>query len=151
MNYPLYQQAKELQQIVMQCLHKEGQTAYTNVEEWIETQAFLARSVNELLKQKGNTPNEEGERLLAILMGYTIAVRNRRNIAVALEQAERVIPQITDKLLKCKLAVYCYGECLDEELGMMAHRFIEEQKLCGNPKEMACLEELLMNFSCSSD
>ena len=147
MKYPLYQQAKELQQIVMRCLYKDGQTAYTDVEEWTATQAFLAQSIGELLKQEGSTSNEEGERLLAILMGYTIAVRNRRNIAVALEQAERVIPQITDKLLKCKLAVYCYGECLDEELGMMAHRFIEEQKLCGNMKEVACLEELLMNFS----
>lgn len=147
MKYPLYQQAKELQQIVMRCLYKDGQTTYTDVEEWTATQAFLAQSIGELLKQEGNTPNEEGERLLAILMVYTIAVRNRRNIAVALEQAERVIPQITDELLKCKLAVYCYGECLDEELGMMAHRFIEEQKLCGNMKEVACLEELLMNFS----
>lgn len=139
--------AREIQQVVMRCLLEESRVPYTDVEEWTATQAFLARSIGGLLKQEGSTPNEEGERLLAILMGYTIAVRNRRNIAVALEQAERVIPQITDKLLKCKLAVYCYGECLDEELGMMAHRFIEEQKLCGNPKEVACLEELLMNFS----
>jgi len=147
MNHSLYNQAIKIQKYVKLHLLEESRVPYTDVEEWRDAQAFLTRSIGELMKQEGSTPNEEGERLLAILMGYTIAVRNRKNIATALEQAERVFPLITDKKLKCRLAVFCYGECLDEKLGCMAHEFIEEQKGSGNMQEVACLEELLMNFS----
>ena len=61
--------AREIQRIVAQHLCKGEQRVYTDVEEWREIQTFLARSISELMKYTGNCPNEEGERILAVLMG----------------------------------------------------------------------------------
>ena len=139
--------AREIQGIVAKHLCKGEQRVYTDVEEWRELQTFLARNISELMKYTGNCPNEEGERILAILMGYTLAVRNAQNIATALQKAEEVLPRISNKLLKCKLAVFCYGECMNEELGTLALTLMEELQESGNEKELHCLRELLQSFA----
>lgn len=146
MTNSIYQQAKEIQQLAGRFLCEEGGKPYTDIEEWKEVQMHLATCAEELLKQEGATPDEEGEILLAVLMGYTVAVRKRKNIAVAMERANRVLKGIQDPLLKCKLAVLCYGECFDEELAAMAHQLIEEQKLAGNEKAVYETEVLLLNI-----
>lgn len=139
--------AIQIQRIVAQHLCKGEQTVYTDVEEWREIQTFLARSISELMKYTGSNDTEEGERILAILMGYTLAVRNAQNIATTLQKAEEVLPRISNKLLKCKLAVFCYGECMDEELCTLAFTLMEELQESGNEKELHCLRELLQSFA----
>ena len=79
-------------------------------------------------------------------MGYTVTVRKQKNIAIAMERANRVRKELQDPLLKCKLAVLCYGECYDEELVDMARRLIEEMKLAGNEKAVYATEVLLMSM-----
>ena len=146
MTNSIYQQAKEIQQLAGKFLCEEVGTPYTDIEEWKEVQKHLATCIEEVLKKEGSTPEEEGEILLAVLMGYTVAVRKRKNIAVAMERANRVLKGIQDPLLKCKLAVLCYGECFDEELAAMAHQLIEEQKLAGNEVAVSATEVLLLSI-----
>ena len=136
----------KIQEIAERYLQRGSEVLYTDAMEWTETQQQLAQGIASLLSQEGGTPNEEGERLLAILMGYTIAVRNGRNIHTALEQAERVLPLITDRVLQCRLAVFCYGECFDEVLGADIKRMIDEIKVSGLQKEAESLEESLLSY-----
>ena len=139
-------QAKEIQQLAGRFLYEEAAKPYTDVEEWKEVQGHLATCIELLLKQEGSTPEEEGEIVLAVLMGYAIAVRKRKNIAVAMERANRVLPILQDPVLKCRLAIFCYGECYDEELANLAHRLIEEQKVMGDSQAAMGLEELLLSM-----
>ena len=139
-------QAKEIQQLAGRFLYEEAAKPYTDVEEWKEVQEHLATCIELLLKQEGSTPEEEGEIVLAVLMGYAIAVRKRKNIAVAMERANRVLPILQDPVLKCRLAIFCYGECYDEELANLAHRLIEEQKVKGDSQVATGLEELLLSM-----
>ena len=136
-------QAKEIQQLAGRFLYEEAAKPYTDVEEWKEVQGHLATCIEDLLKQEGGTPEEEGEIVLAVLMGYAIAVRKRKNIAVAMERANRVLPILEDPVLKCRLAIFCYGECYDEELANLAHRLIEEQKVMGDKKAVEDMEAML--------
>ena len=136
--------AREIQEIAERYLQRGSEVLYTDAAEWTEMQQQLAGGIASLLSQEGGTPNEEGEWLLAILMGYTIAVRNGRNIRTALEQAERVLPLITNRVLQCRLAVFCYGECFDEELGTDIKRMIDELRVSGFTKEAESLEESLL-------
>ena len=137
-------QAKEIQLLAGKFLYEEAANPYTDVEEWKEVQEHLNTCIETLLKQEGSTPDEEGEAVLAILMGYTIAVRNRKNIGKAMLRAQEVLPKITDPVLKCRLTVFCYGECYDEELAQTAHQLIEEQKEGSRDPQLAALEELLL-------
>lgn len=146
MTNSIYQQAKEIQQLAGKFLCEEVGTPYTDIEEWKEVQKHLATCIEEVLKQEGSTPEEEGEILLAVLMGYTVAVRKQKNIAIAMERANWVLKELQDPLLKCKLAVLCYGECYDEDLADMARRLIEEQKQVGNEKAVYATEVLLMSM-----
>ena len=146
MTNSIYQQAKEIQQLAGKFLYEEVGTPYTDIEEWKEVQKHLATCIEEVLKQEGSTPEEEGEILLAVLMGYTVAVRKQKNIAIAMERANRVLKELQNPLLKCKLAVLCYGECFDEELAAMAHQLIEEQKLAGNEVAVSATEVLLLSI-----
>ena len=141
-----YQRAKEIQQLAGQMLQQEAANPYTDIEEWKAIQRHLATCIGILTEKKGSTLQEEGEMVLAILMGYTIAVRNKRNIALALERGFKVLPLLNDPILKCKLAVFCYGECFDEELAKMAYQLIEEQKQTGNDASLYGTEKLLQNI-----
>ena len=140
------QYARDIQSVVGEFLFDRNKRQTTNIEEWKEVQLFLSKSISQLVKQAGKTPEEEGEMVLAILMGYTIAIRNSRHIDLALERAERVLPLIVNPELKCKLMIFCYGECLDEELAEMAHRILDRQKESGNTAHIEYLEDLLLNF-----
>lgn len=147
----LMNQAKEVQHVAGTFLYEEPGKGFTDVEEWEKVQIHLAHSIECLMRQEGSTPNEEGEAVLAILMGYAVAVRNNRNIAVALERAERVLPRIEDEVLKCHLSVFCYGECFDAGLAQMAHVMISELKRKGKGNEVLLVEELLNNMEESSE
>lgn len=133
--------AKEMQYYAGMCLTKE--LGYTDVEEWQELQMKLTTGLKELDGREEESPDEEAERLLAILMGYCVVVRDRRRIQRALERAEQVFPRVQDPVLKCHLAVFCYMECRDEELGELAYRLIEEQKVSGREEEVMMVEKLL--------
>ena len=144
MTNSIYLQAKEIQQLAGRILNNKEAMPYTDIEEWKDIQNRLAIGINYLIQQEGNTPDEEGEAVLAILMGYTIAVRNRKNIGRAMLRAQEVLPKITDPVLKCRLTVFCYGECYDEELAKTAHHLIEEQKEMSQDQQLTALEELLL-------
>ena len=144
MTNSIHIQAKEIQQLAGRFLYEEAAKPYTDVEEWKEVQGHLATCIEDLLKQEGGTPEEEAEIVLAVLMGYAIAVRKRKNIAIAMERANRVLPILEDPVLKCRLAIFCYGECYDEELANLAHRLIEEQKVKGDNQAAVGLEDMLV-------
>ncbi len=136
--------AIEIQQIAARFLYEDRNLPYTDVEEWGRIQAFLAKGIGELCHQEGPTPEMEAEIVLAILMGYTIAVRKSRHIDLALQRAERVFSLLPDSMLKCQLAVFCYGECLDEGLLETAHWLIEKLKQTVPTDQLDALEELLL-------
>ena len=144
MTNSIHIQAKEIQQLAGRFLYEEAAKPYTDVEEWKEVQGHLATCIEYLLKKEGGTPEEEAEIVLAVLMGYAIAVRKRKNIAIAMERANRVLPILEDPVLKCRLAIFCYGECYDEELANLAHRLIEEQKVKGDNQAAVGLEDMLV-------
>ena len=137
-------QAKEIQLLAGKFLYEEAAKPYTDVEEWKEVQEHLNTCIETLLKQEGSTPEEEGEIVLAVLMGYSVAVRKRKNIAIAMERANQVLPLLQDAVLKCRLAIFCYGECYDDKLANMAHLLIEEQKVLGDKQMAEGLEDLLI-------
>ena len=145
MTNSIYLQAKEIQRLAGGILQNKENNPFTDVEEWKDVQNQLAIGINYLIQQEGSTPDEEGEAVLAILMGYTIAVRNRKNIGKAMLRAQEVLPKITDPVLKCRLTVFCYGECYDEELAQTAHQLIEEQKEGSRDPQLAAF----FNFSIS--
>ena len=91
--------AKEVQYYAAVCL--TGDIGFTDVEDWQELQTRLTSGIKELDEWEGENPDEEAERLLAILMGYCVAVRDGRRIHRALERAEQVFPWVQDSVLKC--------------------------------------------------
>ena len=60
-----------------------------------------------------------------------------------LVQAEGVLPKVKDPVLRCHLAVFCYMECLDEELERGIHREMMELKKSGRGEEIRMLEKML--------
>lgn len=132
--------AKEVQAFAGKLLHVETPPPLTDIEEWNLMQQHLSIALKELETLHGNTPEEEGEIVLAILMGYCIAVRNGKKVMQALQRAEQVIHQLDDELLKCKLAVHCYVEFPDKKLAAMVLSLLEEVKTQGNSEEIQQVE-----------
>ena len=93
---------------------------------------------------QGDTPEEEGELLLAILMGYCVTVRNPQQISRVLGRALWVLPKLDDPVLKCKLAAYCYLEVPDEELLEMVRSLVEELKCSGRGSEVLQIEQMIL-------
>ena len=116
---------------------------YTNVDEWQEMQRELMLCMNELVRQEGSTAEEEAEIALAILMGYTLAVRNPGHIDIALKKSERVLPLLDNSVLKCHLVAFCYAETGDEELAETVSALMEALKAAGKGEEIRWVEELL--------
>ena len=73
-------------------------------------------------------------------------MRNGAQVSRALERAERVFPRISDPVLKCKLAAYCYMEVPDEELLVMARSLLLELKQQGRGDEVLQVEEMISDF-----
>ena len=97
----------EVQELVGRLLYSEEVPALTDLEEWNELQVRLAIALRELEGMVGRTPEEEGELLVALFMGYSVAVRNPKQVERALERAERVLPLLKDEVIKQQLE-----ECL---------------------------------------
>ena len=146
MSMNLYLHAKELQHLAGRFLDEPMKMHYTDIEEWKEVQARLRSGIDHLVKRQGTTPDEEAERLLAILMGYCVAVRDSRCVEHVLWQAEQVLHKVQDPVLKCYLTVFCYLECPDEELGEQVHQQMTELRETGRGEELKVLEKLLENI-----
>lgn len=138
--------AKEVQTFVANQLYAEVPSEFTDVEEWKEIQTHLSSALKELEALEGKSPEEEGELVLAILMGNCVAVRNPQSVSRALERAEWVLPLITDPVLKCKLASFCYLEFPDEELLETVCSCIEEVKLLGKDEEIRQVEKMILDI-----
>ena len=139
----MMERAREVQVFAGKQLSPDGACDYTDMEQWKLVQTHLSQALAELEKAEGGSPEEEGELVLAILMGYCVTVRNSRNVQRTLQRAERVLPHLTDAVLKCKLAVYCYLEIPDEELRKMIGCWMEELKSQGKGNEVRQLEVLM--------
>ena len=97
----------EVQELVGRLLCSDEGPVLTDLEEWNELQVRLAIALRELEGMVGRTPEEEGELLVALFMGYSVAVRNPKQVERALERAERVLPLLKDEVIKQQLE-----ECL---------------------------------------
>ena len=135
--------AREVQSFSAQQLSPDGGCDYTDVEQWKVMQTCLVRELAELERTETRSPEEEGELVLALLMGYCVAVRNGTAVQRALERAERVMPLLDDGLLKCRLAVHCCLEVPDEELMEETRALLEKLKRQGKYKEIEALEKLM--------
>lgn len=136
--------AKEVQYYASLYLNLMSPPVFTDVEDWHELQTKLTNGIKKLDEWEGRTPDEEAERVLAILMGYCVAVRDNKRIQRALAGAERVLPRIQDLVLKCYLAVFCYMECPDEELGEVIRKLMEQLKRTDRADEVEPVERLMM-------
>ena len=140
--------AKEVQAFAGKQLYVDTVPEFTDVEEWNLMQTHLVRALAMLERMNGNTPEEEGELALAILMGYCVAVRNAQNVQTALKRARRIMPALTDEVLKCKLAVYCYVEFPDEKLAEQVRTLLAELKRQGREEEIRQTEKQFLLFAC---
>ena len=134
---------REVQSFAARQLSPEAAQEFTDVEQWKLVQLHLATALRELEAVQGDTPEVEGELVLALLMGYGVTVRNGARLACVLERAEQVLPRITDPVLKCKLTAYCYVEVPDEELLDMARSLLLELKQQGRGDEVKLVEEMI--------
>ena len=135
--------AREVQFFSAKQLSPDGECDYTDVEQWKVMQTCLVRELAELERAETRNPEEEGELVLALLMGYCVAVRNGTAVQRALERAERVMPLLDDGLLKCRLAVHCCLEVPDEDLLEETRALLEKLKRQGKYKEIEALEKLM--------
>lgn len=133
--------AKEVQGFAAKQLYVESVPEWADIEEWNAAQLQLAQALAVLKPMSGSTPEEEGELALAVLMGNCVVVRNVQDVQQALERAQRVMPDLTDKVLRCKLAVYCYVERPDEELAEQIRTWLAELKSEGREAEIIQAEK----------
>ena len=133
--------AQEVQAFAAKQLYVEEVPDFTDIEEWNQAQLHLVRALAELERLNGCTPEEEGELALAILMGYSVAIRNARNVQLALERAKQVMPRLTNEVLKCKLAVFCYVEIPNRELAELIQTLLAELKRQGRDEEIRQAEK----------
>ena len=133
--------AQEVQAFAAKQLYVEEVPDFTDIEEWNQAQLHLVKALAELERLNGSTPEEEGELTLAILMGYSVAIRNARNVQLALERAKKVMRCLTDEVLKCKLAVFCYVEIPNEELAELIKALLVEVKRQGKEEEIRQAEK----------
>ena len=133
--------AQEVQAFAAKQLYVEEVPDFTDIEEWNQAQLHLVKALAELERLNGSTPEEEGELALAILMGYSVAIRNARNVQLALERAKQVMPRLTDEVLKCKLAVFCYVEIPNQELAELIQTLLAELKRQGRDEEIRQAEK----------
>ncbi len=138
--------AKEVQAFVGKQLYADAPPEFTDVEEWRSVQLHLSMALKELDALKGDTPEEEGELVLAILMGHCIAVRNSQCVSRTLERAERVLPLLSDPVLKCKLACFCYLEFPNEELLETVLSCIGDVKRQGRGNEILQVEKMISDL-----
>ena len=143
----IYIQAKKVQMLASNFLCEGNTMRFTNVDEWQEMQRELAQCMNVLVRQEGKTIEEEAEIILAILMGYTLAIRNPFHIEMSLKRAERVLPVLGNSVLKCHLAAFCYAESGDEELLDMVYGLMKQLKVEGKGEEIGWVENLLESMT----
>jgi len=130
---------REFQDFAGKQLCPEGASLFTDVEQWKWMQSRLTGELRELEKLVGSTPEEEGELLLALLMGYCVTVRNASLMDRILARARQVLPCLSDKVLQCKLAAFCYLEVPDRKLLELARSLIGELEQEGRAEEVSQL------------
>ena len=144
--YDVVVRARKVQAFVTNQLNAEVPPEFTDVEEWKEIQTHLSLALKELEALEGKSPEEEGELVLAILMGNCVAVRNAQSVSRALERGERVLPLLSDAVLKCKLVCFCYLEFPDEELLQTASSLIADVKHMGRGEEILHVEKMILDI-----
>ena len=77
---------------------------------------------------EGNTPEEEAELCLSILLALNATFydngRKQQYIQRLLDRCWGILDKLPDSLLKVRLLTHCYGEVYEEELAKEAHSII---------------------------
>lgn len=128
-NSDLQQQITALQQTALQLLHIGDMEGYVYADDLARLNHDIYRQMNALYGHKGKTAEEEAALCVALLMGYSASMYNNpadeRKKQSILKRSWKVLEQLSDSLLKCRLLVYCYGEVYEERLAKEAHRIID--------------------------
>lgn len=110
----------ELYQFAYHLLHlgEDGSPIYADTFSRLNTEVF--QETENLFSTKGNTPEEEGEICLALLMGYNACIYNNgdkeEKKQVLLDRIFTILGELEDSVLKCRLLMICYGEVYESSL-----------------------------------
>lgn len=74
------------------------------------------QTVSHLLSLHADTPEEEGELCLTLLVVLQTGIRNHKPLDTVIRRAYDVLPRLTDQRLQCHLMVHLFVETEDETL-----------------------------------
>ncbi len=132
----------------MAYLQDEDECSYLDGFEKVTSQ--ISRMCKEVLALVGETSDEEAEICLAVLMGYSVTIRNDKNIRRALDRAFRVLPFVPDSFVKCQLLVYCYAETYEKKLSDEAEKMMQQWAESELADEVKHLQEFLEDLKSKS-
>jgi len=118
----------ELCKIADKLAYFEDKGEYSYINKYKKAIYWIYRTNGELILNIGTTDIEEAEVCLAVLVGYSVTIRNEKNIQKVLDRALSVLPKIPPSLLKCQLLVYCYAELYTKELAEEAKEIMKQWK-----------------------
>lgn len=109
---------------------EDGTPVYVN--ELTDLNNQLKQLCDELLLQKGATPEAEAEILVSLFKGYEALLFNtscemENLIQQLLDRSATVLDKLPDSQLKCLLLLYCYEQTGDEELMEEVKNLLEMQ------------------------
>lgn len=138
---------EELQQLAQKSLYLglDGDPIYA--EHFSRLNKEIQILSDALYSVKGDTPEEEADICLALLMGYNATIYSDKDKEAKkqsiLDRAWEVLEQLPPSLLKCQLLTYCYGEVFEEELAQEAHAIIDSwQGREFSEEELEVMEQL---------
>lgn len=155
----LQTQIQGLHEVSHRLLSLGEDTGYVYADELSRLNHEVRVLIDAVWRRKGKDSVQEAELCLAVLMGYNACMyanpSDRKKRASILERSCRVLEQLPDSLLKCRLLTYCYGEVYDDELAAQAHAIIRHwggREYTKEEKEVADTLSLLEHtFRLSSD
>lgn len=128
MNSTLQLQINQLQYTAHCLLHIGDDTGYVYADELSRLNHELHEQIYTLYGKRGKTIEQEAVLCYTLLMAYSVSMyanpSDESKKQVLLERSWRILNKLPDALLKCQLAVYCYGEVYDKELAIIAHNII---------------------------
>lgn len=127
---------RELCKIADKLAYFEDEDEYSYIDKYKKVIYWIYRTNRDLVLNIGTTDREEAEICLAVLVGYSVTIRNEKNIQKVLDRALAVLPKIPPSLLKCRLLVYCYAELYTKELAEEAKKIMKQWK-----GENLCIEQ----------
>ncbi|NDV58977.1 UpxZ family transcription anti-terminator antagonist [Bacteroides sp. 519] len=110
----------ELYQSAYRLLHlgEDGSPVYS--DEFSRLNTEVLQQAESLYITKGDTPEEEGELCLALLMGFNASIYNNgdkeEKKQALLDRIFVILDVLNNSVLKCRLLLICYGEVYEDSL-----------------------------------